>query len=220
MDDVPELLVEGLAEGLTLRTAEREPADPNGILDRFEDLLGARPSDEAVLPVVNRLADEGLIQAPESVPANGYRLTQDGARRLEAYRRLPDPFKKALVEVFRIDPTSLVDRAPPTDGSSRPRPARGNGDRATDRGGWIEDALAVIPDDVEVRARYARVSFDRDPAAHTWTLRVERHEPGRYEGAGACPLTFLFRAATRLLTDARAPSQIQAPEDPRPPARR
>lgn len=200
---VPTLVLKGLAEGLTLRAAEREPVEPEGLVDRFETLLDHRPHDNQVDSVLRSLSEADLVRQPGE--EEGYQLTQDGARRLSRYRRLPDPFKQAAVELFRIQPSHLSTAtrkagSTPHSGEDRygPEPKL-SGD------GWVAEALEAIPTRAKVQARYARVSFDRDPGARAWTLRVEQHEPGRYEGAASCPLTFLYEAATRLLSRARGP---------------
>lgn len=198
--EVPTLLFKGLAEGLTLHAAEREPTDEPGLRDRFEQLLGQRPHSNQIDSVLREVRGADYVRTPDGDGTGIHQLTQDGARRLEAYRRLPDALKTSLIELFRIPP-ELHGTDPPTS-EPAPEPARSGGDATS----WIEAALREIPGEIEVQAPYARVSFDRDPAGHAWTLRVERHQPGRYEGAQRCPLTFLYEAATRLVADARGPA--------------
>lgn len=204
---VPTLVLKGLAEGLTLHAAEREGIDAQSLGDRFERLLDHRPHANQIESVLRDVQDAEYVRGSEDEGAR-FQLTQEGARRLEAYRRLPKPFKRSLVELFRIRPNAIVEEVDPQTQQSGDQSETGSA-RAD---GWVQDALDRIPREVEVQAHYARVSMDRDPAARTWTLRVEQHEPGRYEGAQACPLTFLYRAATRLLSEAKGPARTSSPE--------
>lgn len=200
--EVPTLVFKGLAEGLTLHAAEREPTDEPGLVDRFERILGQRPHPNQVESVLREVRDADFVRTPEDADEGVHQLTQAGARRLAAYRRMPASFEASLVELFSIPPARREESPPEGSAPSAP----GASDQlAGDGGGWVAAALAGIPTDVEMQAPYARVSLDRDPAHRAWTLRVERHEPGRYEGADVCPLTFLYEAATRLLARARGP---------------
>lgn len=192
--DVPTLLVKGLAEGLTLHAAERAPTDAEGLMDRFESLLGQRPHANQVRPVLGRLREEDLVREPGD--GDGYRLTQQGARRLERYRRMPEAFGTAIVELFGIEDAAPEAGSAPGAAGEPPSPASE---------GWMGRALEALPGAVEVKAPHARVSLDRDPGSRAWTLRVENHDPGRYEGADACPLTFLYEAAARLVVAIRSP---------------
>lgn len=204
---VPTLVLKGLAEGLTLHAAEREGIDAPSLGDRFERLLDHRPHANQIESVLRDVQDADYVRSSGD-EEDVVQLTQEGARRLEAYRRLPQPFKRSLVELFRIRPNAIVqevDRRP----SERGSPGEADSGRAE---GWVQEALEEIPGEVEVQAQYARVSMDRDPAARCWTLRVEQHEPGRYPGAEACPLTFLYRAATRLISQAKGPARASSPE--------
>lgn len=216
MTTVPTLLMKGLTEGLILRTVEREPTPADAFLDRFEALLGEPPHANQVAAVLERLANEDRIRADGPSGQGAYRLTQAGAERLQAYRSLPDRFGAQLVELFRIDPvpaaTATIREDPAGVGTDLPgrEPARS----ASSADGWVGEVLDDLPREPAIHAPYATVQLDREPAARRWTLRVEHHEPGRYERSGDCALTFLYEAARRLLYAARGPHPTAARSHP------
>lgn len=209
MATVPALLLEGLAEGLTLRSIEREEASRADLTGRIETMLGQRPSEDQLGPVLDRLTRTDRLRLDDAHEPPVYRLTQEGARRLMAYRRLPDALGATLVSLFRLDgaldedapripsqPAAPAPRSTPASAPTAPLdPARV--DVAST--GWVREALAALPASAEIQARHAHVSLDREPARQRWTLTVEQHDPGGYQGAGACPLTFLYEAAVRLI---------------------
>lgn len=206
MAKVTDLLLEGLSEGLILRTVERGPAAPGDLLDELARLLGRPPDRKQVFPVLHRLEDHDRVRPTEASGGQGkiYQLTQAGARRLAAYRSLPEPFKQTASELFHL-PTRQRDQVDP----ASPSPPAPPVEMAEE--GWVQACLAQLPDAPEVQAPFARVSLDREPRSRAWTLRVEQHEPGAYEGAQACPLTFLYAAASRLLYTGPAARPLEGP---------
>ncbi len=206
MPRVHDLLVHGLAEGLILRTVERAPTAPGDLMDELGRLLGRSPDRKQVFPVVHRLEDQDLLRPTDAGDHEPkvYQITQDGARRLAAYRSLPEPFKQTASELFdlptrqrgQVDPARVHPPSPPVEMTEE---------------GWVQACLAQLPDAPEIQAPFARVSLDREPRSRAWTLRVEQHEPGGYEGAQACPLTFLYAAASRLLYTGPAAGPLEGP---------
>lgn len=193
MPTVPAPVLDGLTEGLTLRSVEREPATTGQLAGRFERLLGQSPDPEPLRSTVERLARADRIRSNGEDPPI-YRLTQDGARRLAAYRGLPEPFKQRLTEVFGIDGAD-PERVEP---GPEPPPVGGRPE-GVQRPGWAREALARLPAGPEIRAPFARFSLDHAPGARTWTLRVEQHEPCPRPDEAAGPLDVLYAAAVRLL---------------------
>lgn len=194
MAKVTDLLLDGLSEGLILRTVERAPTAPADLMDELGRLLGRSPDRKQVFPVVHRLENQDLLRPTEatSVEPKLYRLTQAGARRLATYRSLPEPFKQTASELFDLP----AHRSHP---SRRASPSGPSPPVEMAEEGWVQACLAQLPDAPEVQAPFARVSLDREPSSRAWMLRVEQHDPGAYDGAQACPLTFLYAAASRLL---------------------
>lgn len=204
MTRVADLLLEGLAEGLILRTVERQPTGPSDLLDELGRLLGRTPERKQVFPVVHRLESDDLLRPSQAEEADRpdqpkvYRLSQAGARRLATYRALPEPFKRTTAELFELPSHGLPHRADTGWEGLEMVPE-----------GWVQAALAQLPAAPEIQAPFARVSLDREPSSQSWTLRVEHHQPGAYDGAQACPLTFLYAAASRLLYTGPATSSVE-----------
>lgn len=191
---VPILLLEGLGEGLILRTVEREPRGPAEIHETLARMVGQLPERKLVFPVLQRLEQADLIRAPNQTDdrPKRYHLTQAGARRLADHRELPASYKAAI--------TDLLDLPARSDGVARePGEPASAAETTSGPGGWVDRLLGQLPESPPVMAPYAQVSLAKDQGARAWTLRVEHHEPRGYEGANACPLTFLYEAATRLL---------------------
>lgn len=210
MAKVADLLLEGLSEGLILRTVERGPAAPADLLDELTRLLGRPPDRKQVFPVLHRLEDHDRVRPTEATGGQGkvYQLTQAGARRLAAYRALPGPLEQITHELF-----DLPARQRGHDGQAATGIPSPPADPAEE--GWVQACLAQLPAAPEVQAPFAWVSLDREPGSRVWTLSVEQHEPGGYEGAQACPLTFLYAAASRLLYGGRSPAEVQVVETER-----
>ncbi len=191
---VPILLLEGLGEGLILRTVEREPRGPAEIHDALARIVRQPPERKLVFPVLQRLEQADLIRAPNQTDdrPKRYHLTQAGARRLADHRELPASYKAAITDLLDLPARSKRAAHEPGEPASAAQAPSGPG-------GWVDRLLAQLPESPPVIAPYAQVSLAKDQAARAWTLRVEHHEARGYEGANACPLTFLYEAATRLL---------------------
>lgn len=190
---VPILLLEGLGEGLILRTVEREPRGPGEIHEILARIVGQPPERKLVFPVIQRLEQADLIRAPDQTDDEPkcYHLTQAGARRLADHRELPASYKAAI--------TDLLDLQAPNEAAGQPGDSTSAAEAPSASDGWVDRLLARLPESPQVMAPYAQVSLAKDQGARAWTLRVEHHEARGYDGASACPLTFLYEAATRLL---------------------
>lgn len=229
MATVPELVLKGLAEGLVLRSLEREPATPAELADRLDTMLGHQPSADALARLVDRMAETGWVRPTGDGPEAAYGLTQDGARRLALYRQLPDAFKTHLASLFRLDgegggPSDDAAVEPAPDASPDPALVDGaapvprvsvNGDAGTDPQAWARAALGALPANPPVQARYATYALDLDTAAPGWRLEVTHHDPGAVGDAPLGPLDFLYLAATRLLYHVEEPAAepASAPAD-------
>lgn len=200
MEPVAPEVLDGLIEGLVLHAIEREPSHGYGILKDLEGAIGTEPSKNRVYRVLRDLEEAGFVASEEVTEASRtrqvYSLTEDGAERLEAYRDLPGPFKTWLAGLFGIDD------AGPTQGEAAgvEEPARVEADE-----GWVQARLDELPAGASVQARHAEFSLERSPGQSRWRFEVERHEPGDYAGADACPLTFVYLAIQRLLYEADQP---------------
>lgn len=216
MVDAPTLVLKGLLEGLVLLAIEREPTHGYGILKDLEELMGEGPTKSQVYSLLQRLEDDDLIVSEEREEEGRtrlvYRLTSGGQERLDEFRDLPVAFKHRVVDLFDIPPrgdmvAELEDQGHIEELAAmedRPRrqarqAAQQPGSGPTAGPGWIDVRLEELPKGPEVKAPYASFSFDREPATGTWSLTVERHRPGDYEDAEACPLTYLYKATQRLL---------------------
>jgi DNA-binding PadR family transcriptional regulator len=185
MDPVTSLVLDGMLEGLVLHAVERAPTHGYGILKDLENALGEAPNKNKVYRLLRDLEEEDLVVSEEveegSRTRQVYSITERGLDRLDDYRNLPGPFKEQLAGLFGIGET-------PTDP-----------DRASSTpDAWVEDVLAQIPDNPAIQAPGPEITLDRAPGKRTWSIRVENHEPGQYEDADACPLTFLYFAAQQL----------------------
>lgn len=207
MAGIPDRLLDVLAESFTLHHVEAEPATPSEISEKLAAALDLAPPTERVSTVLKALEADDRIRPDDAESGSCYLLTQDGARLLHSYRTLPAPVTGALGRLLHLggdeapSPSASgqepqAPSAPPDQGISRPRAGLEDVDLEE---GWVGDVLDQLPIGPDVEARYARVSLDHEPGSNRWTLTVEQHDPGAYEGASACPLTFLYAAATRLL---------------------
>lgn len=212
MTTVESKLLDGLDEGLILRLLEREPATPTTLHERLEKLLGRPPDDGHLLPILADLEIEGRIEARGRVGDQPiYRLTGDGQARLASYRSVTDPLRQAIGEIFGIEsqqgqppPEALPDPPAPedtkTDPPEAPAPQPDTGQpvdaHAED---WVRRAIGQLPVSPGIEAPFANASLDIEPGADTWTLEVQQHAPGTYDGSDRCPLTFLYGASVRLL---------------------
>lgn len=204
------LVLKGLIEGLVLHAIEREPTHGYGILKEIEESLGEAPNKNQVYPLLQRMEEDGLIRSEEvsedTRTKQVYHLTRDGESRLREYRTVPPAFKQRMVTLFSIPPPDeLEQRVEEGEADIRPapRPRRSRPPAVGDA--WVAEALEYLPASPEVRAPFARVSLNKHPGTGTWTLQVEHHEPGAYEGADVCPLTYLYLATQRLLFEAPEP---------------
>lgn len=204
MEPVRSLVLKGLMEGLALHAIEREPTHGYGILKELEGALGERPSKNQVYPLLRQLEDDGYVRAEEVEDGRQkqiYHLTEDGHARLADYRSLPRPFKNWLAGLFGMphlkdgdEPDEVpTDREPTPSHPSEKVPAL-DPDRA-----WVPQVLETLPEGAKVQAPFATISVDREPAQGTWSLTVHQHDPGAYEGAERCPLTFLYLALEQLV---------------------
>jgi PadR family transcriptional regulator PadR len=197
MEPARSQVVKGLMEGLVLHALEREPTHGYGILKELESALGERPSKNKVYPLLRDLEEEDLVEAERVDDARQkqvYHLTEAGHERLAEFRSLPRPFRRWLAGLFGLDVEATGEVAPERADEAGPTVAV---DEA-----WVPALLASLPDSTDVEAPHARFQVDRDPSQGTWSLTVERHEPGAYDGADRCPLTFLFLAIQQLCFDA------------------
>lgn len=221
MEHVRSLVLKGLMEGLALHAIEREPTHGYGILKQLEGALGERPSKNQVYPLLRELEEAGLVEAESAEGSRQkqvYHLTAAGEERLADFRRLPRPFKNRLAGLFGMPhlsdgpvshhPEEGPEPEPPVPAADEeaetsddaPHPARLEAHEA-----WVPLALEQLPSGPEIKAPFANVSVERNPAQGTWSLTVEQHDPARYEGATRCPLTFLYLAMQQLLFEAELP---------------
>lgn len=210
MKGVPRLMFHGLAEGLILAAVEQQPASATALRERLGRQLGQTPPRDAVEPLLEELAAGDRVRAKgeegESEPT--YHLTQEGARRLAAYRRLP----AALAEAFEHLVSAGGEPSTNPGTGAAPEPASVSPE---DAGSWVEAALDRLPQGPPVRDPHAEVRLDRDTASGRWSLEVRGHTPGRCQDEGACPLSFLYRAAVALLYHREA-AQTVDPESHAP----
>lgn len=198
MQGVPRLLFHGLAEGLILAAVERQPASAQALRERLGRLLDQTPPRDAVEPLLAQLAESDRIRAkPGADGEPRYHLTQEGARRLAAYRRLPGSLAEGFGHLVGADGAAdrRADPARGTDPDDTASPA------ALDGRAWVPAALERLPDRAPVEAPHAEVRLDRDTSTGRWSLEVRGHAPGSCADEDACPLTFLYRAAVGLLYD-------------------
>lgn len=198
MEPVEAKVLDGLLEGLVLHAIEEEPSHGYGILKDLEAAIGEEPSKNRIYRVLRDLEEEGFVESEEvteeSRTRQVYSLTPQGADRLREFRDLPAPFKGWLAGLFGIDgagePRRARDRTrepEPTELETEPEP------------GWVQEQLAQLPTDPPIQAPHARYTLDRAPGEGRWELTVERHDPGAYEGADECALTFVYLAIQRML---------------------
>lgn len=234
MEPVRSIAVKGLMEGLVLHAIEREPTHGYGILKDLESALGDRPGKNQIYPLLRELEDEGYVEAETAEDGRTkqvYHLTEEGHDRLASYRSLPPPFKNWLASVFGLphleagrEPAAAQERAPedepaherpseptPPDEEPGPRPRAPRPAEA----GWVARVAEELPPGAEVKAPHAEISVERTPRTGTWSLTIRHHEPGRYEGAEACPLTFLYLAMQRLLFETPVEPPDDTPDQPR-----
>lgn len=211
MEPARSQVLKGLIEGLALHAIDEEPTHGYGLLKQLENALGERPSKNRVYPLLRDLEEDGLIESEEVDDARTkqvYHLTDAGRERLGSFRNLPRPFKRWLAGLFAIDastaePAAMLepdeDREPAREPEPEPEqaPARDVDELPADRA-WVPATLAGLPAGPPVQAPHARISLDRAPGEGSWTFTVERHQPGEYEDADRCPLTFLYLAVQRL----------------------
>lgn len=201
MIDPADRVFNGLGEPLALAMVERSPASPTVLRTRFERVLGESPANHRIARLVERLADEDKIRPVDpdaSTPTYG--LTQQGARCLNGYRTLPATLAPALDHVLGRDPhEASPPQAPSTSELGGTSPV---GSTA----GWVKDALAALPDAAPIEAPYARFTFTRDASKNRWSLDVQDHALPPDAKTGSCPLTFLYLAGARLLTQPYTPA--------------
>lgn len=211
MSTVESKLLDGLDEGLILRLLEREPATPGTLHERLEELIGRAPDDGHLLPILADLEMEGRIEARGRVGDQPiYRLTDDGRARLASYRSVAEPLRQAIGEVIGVrsaqgGPASKSSLDVPDLGGTEtrppetpaPQPDPGQPVDADDD--WVRRAIGQLPVNPVIEAPFANAALDIQPGANAWTLEVQQHAPGSYNGSDRCPLTFLYGASVRLL---------------------
>lgn len=210
MDRAPDALWPALDEPIVLALLEDEPCHGYGLYQKIGELFGSTVRKSHVYRVLDGLEEDGFALSREEQASSRtrfvYELTQDGLARLDDYRQIPTELRGVLASAF----------APgiEQDGASALSNAQG-GPGAPDTGtrlargapaeGWVVELLDQMPREASIEAPHASFTLERDPQAATWSLTVEHHEPGGYEGADACPLTFLYLAAIRLLLHREPP---------------
>lgn len=174
---------------------ERSPASARVLCTRFERILGSPPANHRLAALVERLADEDKIRPVDpdaSTPTYG--LTQQGARCLNGYRTLPAALAPALEHALGSNPQD----EPPTPAPSTS--GLGGGSHVGSTSDWVKEALAALPDVTPIQAPYARFTFTRDASRNRWSLEVQDHALPPNAKTSSCPLTFLYLAGARLLT--------------------
>lgn len=168
---------------------ERSPATPTVLSTRFERLLGCPPDEDRFSKLLERLNQEDKIRPVDPDASNPtYGLTQEGARCLNSYRSLPSSLSATIPRVIGRPPSDEAPEALTLE--PVPSPATG----------WVQDALHALPEKAPIQAPYARFTFTRDAARNGWSLEVQHHAPSTNGEARECPLTFLYLAGARLLT--------------------
>lgn len=194
MEPVASKVLDGLLEGLVLHAIEAEPSHGYGILKDLEGAIGEAPSKNRVYRILRDLEEAGCVVSEEvtedSRTRQVYSLTETGAERLTEYRDLPGPFKSWLSGLFDVEA--------PRQGSGEATPSR-------IEDGWVSKRLDELPSEAPVNARHASFSLDRTPGEGRWELTVERHEPGSYEDADECALTYIYGAVQKLLFEQPPP---------------
>lgn len=210
MTTVENKLLDGLDEGLILRFLHRESATPAELSRRLEETIGEPPGEEHLLPLLADLEMEGRIEADSQAQGQPvYTLTRAGEARLARYRSVAGRLQRATADLLGIDPSAPDEDDPPSTSNGHretvpeepptrdPTPSQAPPLRADEA--WVREGLDQLPVSPRIQAPYANASLDIQAGAGEWTLKVEQHSPGSYEGAGRCPLTFLYGAAVRLL---------------------
>lgn len=205
MEPARSQVLKGLIEGLALHAIDEEPTHGYGLLKKLENALGERPSKNRVYPLLRDLEEDGLLvsEAVEDGRSKQvYRITEAGRERLAAFRSFPRPFERWLGGLFGIDGDADAAPEAEVEAESEPRPpeqpdVEHEPELAADAA-WVPAALDRLPSGPTVQAPHARIRMDRSPGEGSWTLTVERHQPGEYEDADRCPLTFLYLAVQQL----------------------
>jgi DNA-binding MarR family transcriptional regulator len=156
-----------------------------------------------VYRLLRDLEEAGYVESEEvtedSRTRQVYSLTDDGTERLAAYRELPAPFKEWLSGLFGLG----NGRSPDPEAGASAEATEGGAGAGRGEEAWVEARLEDLPAEATVQARHAEYGLERSPGEGRWRFVVDRHDPGDYEGADVCPLSFVYMAIQRLLYEKR-----------------
>lgn len=219
MEPVERVLWSALDEAIVLALLHEEPRHGYAIYSRIQQSVDAGIRKSRIYSLLHELEEEGLSSSVEVPNASGpskrvYELTDAGRTRLDAYQRLDPEFRELLGGVLLVETQAGIEGngySPSQVQEHRVHeaPSAQAQEKGQERGrlpphvedAWVQACLEALPRSARIKAPAAQFSLSRSPAGK-WQLVVENHEPGSYEAAGECPLTFLYRATVRLLLDA------------------
>lgn len=197
MDQAGSKLLRGLLEVFLLESLEREPKHGYAILKEMADAFGVEPNRNRLYPLLGKLVKEGWVREVNDAQAGRtiYALSEEGHLQLEAYRRLPRPFRDTLGRVWTgampPQPALAPAPAPPKEApatapappapAARPVPVPVN--TAPPR-----ETSAPAGTQLPYPCAEARITVGKDPRTGDLNVQVTGCPMGAYEYCPKCPV--------------------------------
>lgn len=209
MTDLGPKLMRGLLEAFILERLEAEPQHGYALLKEMEDRFGVAPNRNKIYPLLQRFEDDGLIRrvddGEDSRGRTMYELTEDGREALDAYRRVPRPFRESVMRLWPTPPTTeRAAPAPPTPPAAAapaaddaPTPAGAAPPPAPVRIPVAAAAAGTIPKPYPCST--ARVDLAKDPRTGDINVRLVGCPMGAYEYCPQCPIYEAVGGLRKLL---------------------
>lgn len=189
MSDSGAKVVRGLLEALLLQSLSRGPRHGYALLKEIEQLAGETPNRNKIYPLLARLEAQGLV-ARETVDEAGgrakttYSLTDAGREEIERMRRLPEPLRAALGELWPAVSAQPQRAASPF--APSPAPPSAPAPTAPPAG----ELPYPCPD--------ARVNLEKDPRTGNLSMRLTGCPMGAYIYCPQCPVFVAVEGLRRI----------------------
>ena len=182
-------IVRGLLEALLLQSLSRGPRHGYALLKEIEDLAGETPNRNKIYPLLARLEAQGLVERRSAEAEGGrsrtvFALTDAGREELDRLRRLPDPLRGALAQLWPGAIAVPAEPAPAAPATITAPPAA-----------VASPALAPVAPPATVPAGAlpypcpdARVTLEKDPRTGHLAMRLTGCPMGAYTYCPQCPV--------------------------------
>lgn len=192
MSDSGAKVVRGLLEALLLQSLSRGPRHGYALLKEIEQLAGETPNRNKIYPLLARLEAQGLV-ARETVDEAGgrakttYSLTEAGREEIERMRRLPEPLRAALGELW-----PAMSAPPPRAASPlAPSPTSSLAPAAT-------APTAPAAGELPYPCPDARINLEKDPRTGNLAMRLTGCPMGAYVYCPQCPVFVAVEGLRRI----------------------